>query len=63
MSDLAVVNRYEHVLTESRAGFYAENLLLYSKQAQEEGTLPLPVGKNNKFPPVALGVNPLPALR
>ncbi|KAL4866552.1 hypothetical protein BDV12DRAFT_210397 [Aspergillus spectabilis] len=38
-----------------RAGFYAENLLLYSRQAQEEGILPLPVGQNHKFAPIALG--------
>ncbi|OKL62106.1 hypothetical protein UA08_02248 [Talaromyces atroroseus] len=38
-----------------RAGFYAENLLLYSRQAQEEGVLPLPIGTNHKFAPVALG--------
>ncbi|KLJ10894.1 hypothetical protein EMPG_09831 [Blastomyces silverae] len=38
-----------------RAGFYAENLLLYSPQAKEEGTLPLPIGKQNKFAPMALG--------
>jgi hypothetical protein len=40
------------------AGFYAENLLLYSKQAQEEGILPLPVGDTHKFAPIALGVRP-----
>lgn len=40
----------------SRAGFYAENLLLYSKWAKEEGVLPLPIGENHKFAPVALGV-------
>jgi uncharacterized protein YbjT (DUF2867 family) len=38
-----------------RAGYYAENLLLYSPQAQEEQSLPLPIGENHKFPPVALG--------
>ncbi|KAH8719836.1 Prestalk A differentiation protein A [Beauveria bassiana] len=38
-----------------RAGFYAENLLLYKKQAKEESTLPLPIGENHKFAPVALG--------
>ncbi|BDD56646.1 hypothetical protein MAP00_002076 [Monascus purpureus] len=38
-----------------RAGFYAENLLLYSPQAKEKGVLPIPVGQNHKFPPVALG--------
>ncbi|KAM4066111.1 nmrA-like family protein [Hirsutella rhossiliensis] len=38
-----------------RAGFYAENLLLYAPQAKEEGVLPLPIGSNHKFAPVALG--------
>ncbi|OAQ57997.1 hypothetical protein VFPPC_17049 [Pochonia chlamydosporia 170] len=38
-----------------RAGFYAENLLLYAPQAREEGLLPLPIGENHKFAPVALG--------
>ncbi|KAK4188310.1 hypothetical protein QBC35DRAFT_496789 [Podospora australis] len=38
-----------------RAGFYAENLLLYAQQAQNEGLLPLPIGENHKFAPVALG--------
>ncbi|KAF7561545.1 hypothetical protein G7046_g2597 [Stylonectria norvegica] len=38
-----------------RAGFYAENLLLYAPQAQKEGILPLPIGPNHKFAPVALG--------
>lgn len=38
-----------------RAGFYAENLLLYSKQAQGEGKLPLPIDEKHKFAPVALG--------
>ncbi|KAF2196006.1 NAD(P)-binding protein [Delitschia confertaspora ATCC 74209] len=38
-----------------RAGFYAENLLLYAPQAQNEGKLPLPIGKDHKFAPVALG--------
>ncbi|KAJ0421198.1 hypothetical protein BJY00DRAFT_312383 [Aspergillus carlsbadensis] len=37
-----------------RRGFYAENLLLYSHQAQEEGTLPIPIGKDHKFAPMAL---------
>lgn len=43
----------------SRAGFFAENLLLYAKQAKEEGVLPLPIGENHKFAPVALGVRSL----
>ncbi|KAK8011790.1 hypothetical protein PG989_000050 [Apiospora arundinis] len=38
-----------------RAGFYAENLLLYAPQAQSEGVLPLPIGEKHKFAPVALG--------
>jgi len=38
-----------------RAGFYAENLLLYSQQAQTEGILPLPIGRNHKFAPISLG--------
>jgi uncharacterized protein YbjT (DUF2867 family) len=38
-----------------RAGFYAENLLTYAPQAQTEGVLPLPVGPNHLFAPVALG--------
>ena len=39
----------------NRSGFYAENLLLYAPQAQEEQVLPLPIGENHKFAPVALG--------
>ncbi|KAF2104335.1 NAD(P)-binding protein [Rhizodiscina lignyota] len=38
-----------------RAGFYAENLLLYAPQAQHDGMLPIPIGKDHKFAPVALG--------
>ncbi|KAL4812464.1 hypothetical protein BDW67DRAFT_178699 [Aspergillus spinulosporus] len=38
-----------------RPEFYAENLLIYSKQAQKQGKPPLPVGKINKFVPIALG--------
>lgn len=41
-----------------RAGFYAENLLLYAPQAKEEAVLPLPIGTRHKFAPVALGVIP-----
>ena len=37
-----------------RAGFYAENLLLYESQLKE-GTLPIPLGPKGKFAPVALG--------
>lgn len=40
----------------SRAGFYAENLLNYSLQAKD-GVLPLPIGPNHKFAPIALGVS------
>ncbi|KAF3071353.1 hypothetical protein CFAM422_006199 [Trichoderma lentiforme] len=40
-----------------RAGFYAENLLLYSEQAKADGVLPLPIGESHKFAPVALGVS------
>jgi len=40
-----------------RAGFYAENLLLYSQQARNEGIMPLPIGENHKFAPIALGVS------
>jgi len=38
-----------------RAGFYAENLLLYAPQAQNEHTLPLPIGETHSFAPMALG--------
>ncbi|KAB2569054.1 NAD(P)H azoreductase [Lasiodiplodia theobromae] len=38
-----------------RAGFYAENLLVYAPHAREEGVLPVPVGRDHKFAPVALG--------
>ncbi|CZT47616.1 uncharacterized protein RSE6_08198 [Rhynchosporium secalis] len=37
-----------------RGGFYAENLLNYSPQLKE-GILPLPIGPNHKFAPIALG--------
>jgi len=37
-----------------RAGFYAENLLNYTPQAKE-GSMPLPIGPNHKFAPIALG--------
>lgn len=37
-----------------RAGFYAENILLYSEQARSDKILPLPIG-DHKFAPVALG--------
>lgn len=40
-----------------RGGFYAENLLSYAHQAKEEGVLPLPIGQQHKFAPVALGVS------
>ncbi|GAA5992201.1 hypothetical protein JCM10908_001816 [Rhodotorula pacifica] len=38
-----------------RAGFYMENLLLYSKQAQGQGQLPIPIDPDHKFAPVSLG--------
>jgi nucleoside-diphosphate-sugar epimerase len=38
-----------------RAGFYAENLLLYSEQSKADGVLPLPIGETHQFAPVALG--------
>jgi len=38
-----------------RAGFYAENLLLYSPQAMKEHVIPLPIGETHKFAPIALG--------
>lgn len=44
-----------HLPNVIHAGFYAENLLLYSKQAQGKGKLPLPIGEDHKVAPVALG--------
>lgn len=41
---------------EDRPGFYAENLLLYTPQAQAEGLLPIPIGKDHQFPPIAIKV-------
>jgi len=38
-----------------RAGFYAENLLNYAPQAQKEGLIPIPIGENHLFAPLALG--------
>lgn len=38
-----------------RAGFYAENLLLYHKYTTNKAKLPLPMGHSHKFAPVALG--------
>ncbi|KAH7401634.1 hypothetical protein BKA66DRAFT_405898 [Pyrenochaeta sp. MPI-SDFR-AT-0127] len=38
-----------------RAGFYAENLLLYAPQAQKDGILPIPIGESHLMAPVALG--------
>ena len=40
--------------SDGRAGFYAENLLVYGPQAKS-GEIPLPAGKKGKFAPVALG--------
>lgn len=42
-------------MTRCRAGFYAENLLLYNKDAQKSGKLRLPIGETHSFAPVALG--------
>ncbi|KAL9100080.1 MAG: hypothetical protein Q9163_004504 [Psora crenata] len=39
----------------SSAGFYAENLLLYTPQIQKHQALSLPIGDVHKFSPVALG--------
>ncbi|KAG1762668.1 hypothetical protein EDD22DRAFT_561524 [Suillus occidentalis] len=38
-----------------RAGFYAENLLLYEKDVKKDGLLRLPIGDVNSFAPIALG--------
>ncbi|KAF1950572.1 hypothetical protein CC80DRAFT_519958 [Byssothecium circinans] len=38
-----------------RAGFCAENLLLYSPRARNDGTVPSQVDQDHKFAPVALG--------
>lgn len=38
-----------------RAGFYAENLLLYHKFAKDKANLPLPIDESHKFAPIALG--------
>lgn len=38
-----------------RAGFYAENLLVYAPQAQKDGILSIPIGENHLMAPVALG--------
>lgn len=46
-----------------RPGFYAENLLLYTPQAQAEGLLPIPIGKNHQFPPIALKVDVTPKVK
>lgn len=45
------------------AGFYAENLLLYTKQAQAEGTLPIPIDSHHKFCPVSPDRAPLMCAR
>jgi len=37
-----------------RPGFYAENLLLYAPQARDDNVLPLPIGDNHTFAPMAL---------
>jgi hypothetical protein len=52
-----IVGQSGNLLTwEHRAGFYAENLLLYSQQAQE-GVLPILLGSNQKFAPIALRIS------
>lgn len=38
-----------------RAGFYSENLLNYAPQAQQDGLMPIPIGENHLFAPIALG--------
>ncbi|KAI5799079.1 hypothetical protein EDC01DRAFT_650380 [Geopyxis carbonaria] len=43
-----------HSLCIIRAGFYAENLLLYTKPSQKSAQLALPLGPTHKFAPVAL---------
>lgn len=42
------------MMDDPRAGFYAENLLLYTKQAQGEGKLPIPIDEHHKFAPVRI---------
>lgn len=51
---MTTLDVYDLILINS-AGFYAENLLLYNKEAQSTGKLPLPIGNYHKFAPVALG--------
>ena len=51
---LFLISLFSHLPLFS-AGFYAENLLLYNKLTQHSGKLPLPIGPNHKFAPVALG--------
>ena len=43
-----------------RPGFYAENILLYTPQIQQEHSIPLPIGENHKFAPMALKVGTSP---
>jgi hypothetical protein len=38
-----------------RAGFYAENILLYAAHTQRTQRLSIPLGSTQKFAPVALG--------
>jgi hypothetical protein len=40
-----------------RPGFYAENLLLYTPQMMQEKIIPLPIGGNHKFAPMAMVVS------
>ncbi|EXJ62074.1 hypothetical protein A1O7_02507 [Cladophialophora yegresii CBS 114405] len=37
-----------------RPGFYAENLLLYAPQMQQEQSIPLPIGDKHKFAPMGI---------
>lgn len=43
-----------------RPGFYAENILLYTPQIQQEHSIPLPIGQDHKFAPMALRVGTSP---
>jgi len=48
-------NPFLHSPCVIRAGFYAENLLLYSEQSKAGGMLSLPIGETHEFAPVAGG--------
>lgn len=45
-----------------RAGFYAENLLLYAPQIMKEKSIPLPIGGKHKFAPMAIEVSIWPVV-